>query len=847
MIETPRGSLFAAMTAKLVEGISSGSRDTMDPHWQHDPVGWAERFMNINPRTLRWSLNPGYEDHVWDGTADPLATVLESLARGKNVGVESGTGTGKAQPVDEPVLTPTGWRPIGSLRPGDYVVDARGRPTRVIGVYPQGTKPIYELLFNDGASTRSCDEHLWAVRTRKDKHTGRDFRVLPLSDVRKQLHREWQIPVPAAIEHDETTLSIDPYVLGVLLGDGSITTSSLTFSTKDPFIVEEMTRLSGVSVTKRSGDDITWGLSTERGKENPILTALRDLDLHGRTSHEKFIPEAYLFGSVQQRLALMQGLMDADGSVDKKNGCTEFATTSPTLAEDVRALARSLGGTATLSVEHAYLNGVRYRDRHRVMVKLPNGLVPFRLPRKTQYVKDRTKYPVTRILRGVRPVGEAECVCIAVESPDHLYVTKDYIVTHNTFLGALVCLWFVSCFKNALVVTSAPKEAQLLLHLWKELQRNWPKFQGIFPDAALTKLLVKMNPPNMDWIVTGFACGVGADEQSATKAQGFHAEHMLIITEETPGIHQAVMTAFENTCTGDHNLRLAFGNPDHEEDALHKFCTKANVVHVRISSLDHPNVVTGTTIVPGAVSKRNIEERRIEYGEDSPIYKSRVRGLCPTEASTALIKRAWCRAAVDKYGDDDLRKGVAAMGVDVANSPKGDLGAIARGIGAVCLEVNAFPCPDANKLGFRVALEMGAHGVDERNVGVDGVGVGAGTVNELLRLRYNVAVLLGSASPLVHPEQSEQFGNLRAQMHWKARQDLQHGRIGIPDDEELILDLTTPLWFIRNGKIWVEAKEDIKKRLGRSPNKGDAFIYWNWVREPIQGGATAGARIITLS
>jgi hypothetical protein len=419
--------------------------------------------------------------------------------------------------------------------------------------------------------------------------------------------------------------------------------------------------------------------------------------------------------------------------------------------------------------------------------------------------------------------------------------------TGKTFLGALACYWFVSCFPGALVVTTAPKEAQLTLHLWKELQRNWDKFQGVFPDASMTKLLIKMKPRKMDWIVTGFSCGVGANEESATKAQGFHAEHMLIITEETPGIDHAIMTAFENTSTATHNLRLAFGNPDHTEDALHQFCLSPNVVHVRISALDHPNVVLDTSLVPGAVSRQNIENRAEKYGRDSVIFKSRVRGICPSEATTALIKRSWCKRAIANYDNAEMRKGVAALGVDVANSETGDKAAIARGTGAVCTDIDSFPCPDANKLGFRVALEMSALNVSESNVGVDTVGVGAGTANELIRLSYNVMQLAGNAAPLILEGETEQFLNLRTQMYWKARMDLHHGRVGMPDDEELVNDLTTPQWGIKNGKIFVESKEQIKKRLaGRSPNKGDAFIYWNWVRQAPVGQASGQGRIITL-
>lgn len=428
--------------------------------------------------------------------------------------------------------------------------------------------------------------------------------------------------------------------------------------------------------------------------------------------------------------------------------------------------------------------------------------------------------------------------------------------TGKTFVGGVLLVpWYLTVFEQSLVVTTAPKEQQLMLHLWKELGRVWEKFKIINPEAELTKLTLRMKPGKLDWAAVGFACGVGSAEQSATRAQGFHAERMLIITEETPGINQAIMTAFENTCTGDHNIRVGFGNPDSEDDALHQFCLSPTVTHVRISGYDHPNVVTGRDVVPGAVGRRNIEERRHKYGEDSMIFRSRVRGICPAEAKDSLIRRAWCRQAAQKQAQlrEDAKKweevldlGTRALGVDVANSERGDMAAIARGVGPHLLEVDDFPCPDASQLGIRVALTMGSWQCSEERVGVDAVGVGASTVNKLKELGHRVQAIQSAAPPLPLRGE-EEFGNLRAQMWWKAREDLQHGRVTLPDDDELFAELTVPKFEIRGGKIWVEEKRKLKERMagGRSPNKADAFVYWNWTREVI-AVATRGGRLITL-
>ena len=208
------------------------------------------------------------------------------------------------------------------------------------------------------------------------------------------------------------------------------------------------------------------------------------------------------------------------------------------------------------------------------------------------------------------------------------------------------------------------------------------------------------------------------------------------------------------------------------------------------------------------------------------------------------IRREWCEAAVARYHDAALRTGKRAWGVDVANSERGDLAAIARWDGACLLEVESFACPDANVLGSRLVEEVRAKGGHARYVGVDSVGVGAGTVNEAKRLGMRVQALNGGARSFattdegldVSPElrlvsNEERFANLRAQMQWQMREDLRLGRIALPRDLELIQDLVTPRFWTYNGKIFVESKEDIRTRLGRSPDKGDAAVYGNWVRD----------------
>lgn len=430
--------------------------------------------------------------------------------------------------------------------------------------------------------------------------------------------------------------------------------------------------------------------------------------------------------------------------------------------------------------------------------------------------------------------------------------------TQKTYvLGAGGMLWFLGTFENAIVVTLSPKQEQLKLHLWKEVRELWPKFTLLFPSATLLDLKLRMRGGlDEKWTATGFIAGVGANEESANRARGFHAEHALYIFEEAPGVDDAIHTAIDFTCTAPHNLRLKYGNPDNEQDALSRFCRKPSVRSIRISALDHPNVVTGdASIVPGAASRVSVAAHREEYGEDDPLYKAFVRGIAPAQAADSLIRLEWLEAAAARYDDERYRVGIPSIGVDVADSPSGDKISIARGLGACLLEIESRKvgpwCPSALDLGDLLALEIAAEGINPENVGVDPVGVGSATVNRLRQLGIIVPDLNGGLGQQPRVDEDavrenreakpgdpkkvpavpiELFGNLRAQMYWQFRKDVQRGRIALVKHKRAFEDLIAVKWFKKGGKIWVQPKEEVVEVLRRSPDEGDSVVYWNWSR-----------------
>ena len=370
---------------------------------------------------------------------------------------------GRAQPYSSKVLTPWGFRPIGTLIVGDLVVGSDGRPAPVLGVYPQGRKEVFQVRTQDGASTICCGEHLWAVYTRADRRRGRSARLLETVQMRGRLRaahqRRFELPLLAApAEFVPSDVPMDPYALGLLLGDGCLTGSTTpSFTTADPELVLALdAALEGVEGRLKGGVD--YVLNRAGGGRggvivaNPVTAILRELELCGVRSSTKFVPKAYLWNSSEVRLALLQGLLDADGGPVTQTGRTcriQYTTTSPQLRDHVLFLVRSLGGIAYWRTRPAagrqpgFARGraVGYRSDAFVMdIRLPRDLAPFRISRKVErYVSSGAGRPM-RFIDSIEPAGMEETVCISVGTQDSLYVTDDFILTHNTLNDSFIIL-----------------------------------------------------------------------------------------------------------------------------------------------------------------------------------------------------------------------------------------------------------------------------------------------------------------------------------------------------------------------------------------------------------------------
>ncbi|WP_328900113.1 PhoH family protein [Streptomyces sp. NBC_00441] len=429
------------------------------------PAVEAGERLGFLPGTLFDKIDP-YLRPLYDALHDMLDpdSIPRLMAAGTIEVAPLAYMRGRAQPVFTNVLTPDGWRPIGTLEVGDLVIGSDGAPTPVLGVYPQGEKDIYRLSAQDGSWTLCCGDHLWTVRTASDKRRDKPWRVLEtkemIGNLRAAHARRYELPMlTAPVSFPEREVPMDPYALGLLLGDGCLTGSTTpSFATEDPELAEALeSSLPGVSVRHKGGPDYILNREKAPGDvvtlENPVTRALRELDLVGTRSHSKFVPDAYLFNSADVRLAVLQGLLDADGGPVTQADRTcrvQYTTASIMLRDDVIALVQSLGGVAYArrraaegrTPGHARGRDVHHRyDAHVVDIRLPEGIEPFRLSRKAE------KYRVAggggrpmRFIDSIEPAGREEAVCIQVAAEDSLYVTQDYLLTHNTLNDAFIIL-----------------------------------------------------------------------------------------------------------------------------------------------------------------------------------------------------------------------------------------------------------------------------------------------------------------------------------------------------------------------------------------------------------------------
>jgi len=474
--------------------------------------------------------------------------------------------------------------------------------------------------------------------------------------------------------------------------------------------------------------------------------------------------------------------------------------------------------------------------------------------------KNSPLFFLKEILKG-NPWSKEEEILKSVKKNKYTAVRSGHGVG-KTYSAAMAALWFLLCHPHSIVITTAPTWRQVKKLLWGEIRKAFRRFDAHYALRKQPALLETELRLDDDW----YALGVSTDEPE--RFQGFHAKYLLIVIDEAPGVDRDIYESCISLMTGRNSKMLAIGNPLSPSGWFFEAFQSELWNKIHISCFDCPNVRQESGIrkqesrnrekspnpnryilnpelpYPKLVTLAWIEDRKREWGEDSPIYQSRVLGEFPQEGEDTLIPLSWLEQGerirsqgAENREDEPLNPIV--MGVDVARFGSDETVFLIRDTRHV-MEVASFRRKSTMETCGRVIHLAGKFSILPENIKIDDAGVGGGVVDRLREQGWNVgAVNFGSAAG-----DSEHFLNLRAELFWRVREVLNPENTEPQAPARAAPDKTkqAPPFFIggkfrklqgqlsalkyyfsSDGRIKIEPKEAYRKRMGESPDHADAL------------------------
>ena len=403
-------------------------------------------------------------------------TLLDMFAHGKirKMIVQQPPQHGKALPIDTPILTTKGWKAHGDLKPGDFVFGDDGKPKKVLFNFGKYMWHTMKMDFADGISVISAHEHLWKIYADHDNHKGRQEEITETQDIFTKKHRRSPyIKADAVLDMPHKTLPIDPYILGLWLGDG-ISAQGVIISGK-----QDVKSYTGIGEIREVKD----------GYFRVLVPGLsRKLRLCGLLGN-KHIPADYFTASVEQRYELLRGLMDTDGTVDKKGRC-EFTQKDGTLANDVYILLRTLGIKPTKHIYDAILNGRRVGKKMRLMFTPDKNVQIFKLARKQARIDNKTANDRNDkkkfFIQAITENADVMVNCIQVDGGMYL-AGMDLIPTHNSEGSSRKLPAFMLGLDPDRKIFIGSYAATIARDFNRDVQRiiDTPRYRELFPGTYL--------------------------------------------------------------------------------------------------------------------------------------------------------------------------------------------------------------------------------------------------------------------------------------------------------------------------------------------------------------------------
>lgn len=784
--------------------------------WRKDPRKFVRELFGVTP--------DAWQDDV-----------LEAFPHHQRIAMLASKGPGKAQPKATIIETPYGKRRFGDLREGDFVFAGDGSRTRVVAIYDRGMLPIFRVAFDDDSSTLACGEHLWKVRGEIERRHD-TWSILSTDEIVQRgvrvkngrwAGRQFEVPRQGPAQYPIMNLRLDPYVMGVWLGDGVRRKSAYATKPTDE-ISQEIRRRGYETSTPRDGLVTVYG----------IYDALRSYGVFDLHSHDRFVPDEFMEASVSQRWDLICGLMDTDGGIDV-DGHMEFSSTSKRLAENVVWLARSVGGTAFIkkSIKKPFYYGkdrkkIFGKDCYRVTVRLPFN--PFLVPHRRNRWTDPHRSPstlryMTRKIDRIDPAGAADCMCIEVEDPEGLYLTNDFIVTHNTALEAWLVWNFMLTRPDPNIAVTAIDGNNLASNLWKELakwQERSPLLKAFFTQSS-TKIEAK-HKPKVWWCQARTWPKKANPTEMANTLAGLHQEYVMFVLDESGAMPESILASAENalsTCIEGHILQA--GNPTHLEGPLYHAHKNRDMWLVIQINGDPDN--------PKRSPRVSVDWARQQiklYGRDNPWVKVNVFGEFPSSSINALIGPEEIEEAQRRfYQQHELNGFAKILGVDVARQGD-DASVIVLRQGRQMFNLRRYRGLDNTQGGNQLNRVWGEVGADAAFIDGTG-GFGMGWHDKVKELgRSPIPVMFNAKATM-----DGRYANKRAEMYFEFVDWIKNGGALPPVNSEGAFELAKSLaettYSFKGDRMMLEEKEQIRIKLGFSPDEADAcFVAGTMVETP---------------
>lgn len=736
-------------------------------------------------------------------------------------------GPGKLIRCTTPIFTPDGIKRHGDLQAGDKVFAEDGSVCNVVATIDWDNIQYYRITFSDGTSTECGAQHIWKVQSKHFKkfedwniaETQELFNLEPTKiypgksrNGTDRKIRKFRIPRQGAVHFSENDkdidLPLDPYLLGLWLGDGARNASVITKDDTEPFKYLEKI---GYEVSKYKKQDGSCQKYNIKG----LHKALKLLEISHLYSGERYIPEIYKRASSRQRKEVLRGLLDTDGRI-KKNGMMDFHSTSKRLIEDFVWLARSIG---------QYAHDMRKVDTHKETSDCYSASVrcdfnPFRIERKASRWKQPPEWQMYRYIENIEKLDIGKGRCIEIDHPSHCYLANDFIVTHNSAVLSWCAWWFLLTQGEK---GTHPKGVAISVtydnlkdNLWSEMSKSQNRSKLLMNLFTWTQMRIfsKDHPETWFLAARSFNKSANAEEQGRTLS-GVHSKYVLFLIDESGDIPTTVLKAAEQSLsTADKKFGriLQAGNPTSKDGMLYmaqgELKDKWNVISI-----------TGDPDDPERsprIDKKWAEDQIAQYGRDDPWVKSYILGQFPDAAINTLLTYDEVDTAMRRRPRaEEYLYSQKRLGIDVARFGD-DSTVIFPRQGLMAYKPVDMRGARTNDIAARVAAAKAKWGSELEFVDGTG-GYGAGVVDSLIQAGHKPFEInfSGKAS-------DPRYFNKRSEMWFKMAEWVKRGG-ALPKHRVLKKELSSVSYTFSSGKFYLEPKERMRQKLGFSPDFADSL------------------------